>query len=525
MNARAFRTIATRPAVGMAAGTAASRATGLLRTVALAAALGVGTTSDAYNTANTAPNMLFALVAGGVLGSVLVPMLARQEDEQVRTETASVVLGTVTLWASAFALGMAVAAPLIMRGLAAGAGDRPDLERLLALGETWLRWFSPQVALYAISVVATGIMTARGRLVLGATAPVATNLLTIAAAIGFILVSDDSSGGREGSAGVHLLGAGTTVAVGAMALIQLWGARRVVVGLRFTPRLRDPVVSELRGMAGWMLLYVTANQLALAVVVAMASRAAGAVTAYQWAFMLMQLPYAVIAVSVFSAAYPVLARGGVSSTDLTALLVRPAVRAAAFLLPAAVGLWAVAPPLAAVVVGPGESSLVTAGIRGFSLSLVPFSLFQLLTRASYVRSDTRTPALVNLTVNATMLAVDVLVFTLADDAQVLVFGLAMGHASSYVVGCALLVRHLSKAGALRLRGVATAGLRTYVAGSAVMGFVLWALPVDGGTSDRLRSAVVLVLLALVGSGIYIVIAGRELWRSGRSASGTRPGPA
>ena len=56
-----------RASVGMAAGTAVSRGTGLLRTVALAWALGVSTLGDAYNTANTAPNMIFALTAGGAL--------------------------------------------------------------------------------------------------------------------------------------------------------------------------------------------------------------------------------------------------------------------------------------------------------------------------------------------------------------------------------------------------------------------------------------------------------------------------
>jgi putative peptidoglycan lipid II flippase len=56
-----------RATVGMAAGTALSRLTGVGRILALAYALGFSRLADAYNLANTTPNMLYDIVLGGVL--------------------------------------------------------------------------------------------------------------------------------------------------------------------------------------------------------------------------------------------------------------------------------------------------------------------------------------------------------------------------------------------------------------------------------------------------------------------------
>lgn len=170
----------TPAAAGMAAGTTLSRFTGLLRTMALASALGVSVTSDAYNTANTAPTMIFTLVAGGALSAAVVPMLVRAGER--RAEVASVLLGGTLVVGTVASVCVAVAAPTLTAVLTAGARGRSDYGDYAALSASWLRMFAPQVLLYALSVLAVAIMTARRRLVLGAVAPVATNLLTTAVA-------------------------------------------------------------------------------------------------------------------------------------------------------------------------------------------------------------------------------------------------------------------------------------------------------------------------------------------------------
>ncbi|MCU1690504.1 MAG: conserved rane protein of unknown function, partial [Jatrophihabitantaceae bacterium] len=66
----------------MAIASLASRVTGFLRTAAIAAALGVvgNGVADAYNLANMLPNMVYELLIGGVLSSVLIPLLVRAQE-------------------------------------------------------------------------------------------------------------------------------------------------------------------------------------------------------------------------------------------------------------------------------------------------------------------------------------------------------------------------------------------------------------------------------------------------------------
>ena len=62
----------------VAVGTAVSRLTGLLRIVALAWALGQTPVADAFNLANTTPNMLYDIVLGGVLSATFIPVFVDQ---------------------------------------------------------------------------------------------------------------------------------------------------------------------------------------------------------------------------------------------------------------------------------------------------------------------------------------------------------------------------------------------------------------------------------------------------------------
>ena len=64
-----------RRMLAMAGGTAVSRGTGLLRVLVLAWVLGFSPLADAFNLANTIPNMLFDLVLGGVLSATFIPCL------------------------------------------------------------------------------------------------------------------------------------------------------------------------------------------------------------------------------------------------------------------------------------------------------------------------------------------------------------------------------------------------------------------------------------------------------------------
>ena len=65
----------------MAIGTLLSRVTGFLRTFVFVFALGDAGLANAYNNANTIPNAVYDVMIGGVLTSVVVPLLVKAAKE------------------------------------------------------------------------------------------------------------------------------------------------------------------------------------------------------------------------------------------------------------------------------------------------------------------------------------------------------------------------------------------------------------------------------------------------------------
>lgn len=199
----------------------------------------------------------------------------------------------------------------------------------------------------------------------------------------------------------------------------------------------------------WTVLYVAANQVGLAVVLTVAASQPGGASAYQWAFAIMQLPFAVIAVSVLSAVYPQVSRAARTDVARYAALVSGGMRVLLLLLlPAAVLLVVLATPLTQLLLGYGAVDqdgvvLIASAVGVFGLALMPFTVFQLLTRACYARGDTRSPALVNVGVNAVNVfgAVVSLLGAGSSPRRALVI-LAAAYGASYVTGCALLARRL-----------------------------------------------------------------------------------
>ena len=58
-----------------------SRITGFLRQIALVTVLGLGVVNDSYTVSNTLPLIVYELLLGGVLTSVMVPLLVRAQTE------------------------------------------------------------------------------------------------------------------------------------------------------------------------------------------------------------------------------------------------------------------------------------------------------------------------------------------------------------------------------------------------------------------------------------------------------------
>ena len=139
--------------------TAVSRAFGFVRVLVVAAVLGTTFLGNTFQAANSVSNVLFELVAAGALSAVLVPtfvtLLERGDDDEA-DRLASGLLGLALVGLGLLTLVGVIFAPLIARILTVGVANDAIAAQQRALETYLLRWFLPQIVLYAWGAIATG---------------------------------------------------------------------------------------------------------------------------------------------------------------------------------------------------------------------------------------------------------------------------------------------------------------------------------------------------------------------------------
>lgn len=497
-----------RSSMVMAVGTMGSRVTGFLRTVVLAAALGVHELGNAYNVGNTLPNIVYDLLLGGVLAAVVVPSLveAAQQDGDGGESFAQSLLTITVISLALVSVVTVLAAPLVVRAYLAhsAAASRP-------LAVTFARFFLPQLFFYGVGAVLGAILNVRGRFAEPMWTPILNNLVVIGVGILFYLVTSGAAvrSGHLDPTQIRVLGIGTTAGVIVQTVALVPAVRRT--GLRFRLRVahRRRLLEAVR-LSAWMFVYVATNQVLLLVVINLSDAVNGRGTGYStylYAYTLFQLPYAAISVSVITALMPRLAANAVSRrTDAIRADLSYGLRmTGALLVPLAAAVFLLGPSITTLVLGFGRTSLGDARFIGYVLSafavgMVPFSAYQVQVRAFYALRDTRTPAMINLRATAFNIVVDLVAFAVLP-VKWRVTGLAFGFSLSYTVALWLSTAKLMRT----LRGSQGTGVvRTHIrllvataVGSVVL-LVFLAL------SDRLlgggRAAAVLALVAGGGFG-------------------------
>jgi putative peptidoglycan lipid II flippase len=209
----------------MAAGTVVSRLTGFGRSAIIAAALGLGVVADVFNVANVVPNMLYILVGGGVLNSVLVPALVRAiKNDADRGEAYSQRLFSVTVAVLGVSTVLFVlAAPLLMRVVVDDSFLEPDMRPYFDNMVMLARYCLPQIFFYGLYVLIGQMLNARGRFGPMMWSPILNNVVSIAVFALYIVVFGSNATEPLTSAEVILLGGGSTlgIAVQALALVPV----------------------------------------------------------------------------------------------------------------------------------------------------------------------------------------------------------------------------------------------------------------------------------------------------------------
>src|SRR6266571_9262103 len=203
----------------MALGTLASRVTGLVRSVVLVYAIGVKGLGNSYNYANTLPNTVYNLAIGGILTSVIVPLLVsaarRHRDRGESYDQRMFTLVTVAL-AGITLVATLAAAPIASLYDPKATGTEHHLLVIFAY------FFIPQIFFYGVSSLAGAILNARGHFAAPMWTPVVNNIVvTVAAGQDVNKVSTISNGE------ILLLGIGTTLGIVAQTAALVPALRRV----------------------------------------------------------------------------------------------------------------------------------------------------------------------------------------------------------------------------------------------------------------------------------------------------------
>lgn len=502
----------------MAVGTVISRVTGFLRTAVLTAAVGYTGVQDAYNTGNTVPNIIHDLLLGGVLSSVLVPMLvlAARDDEDDGARFLSTIFTIITATLVVVVVVGEFAAPLLMR-LYLNADIHGD-ERDLAV--TLTRFFLPQVLFYALTGLFSAVLTIRGRFGAVGLAPAVNNIVVIGVVAAFFTTSRDAHNqnwSHLSSGQSLLLGLGTTLGVVAMAAALLPALARAGVRLRLRSDVRDPRLREVARLGGWVFVYAVANQVGYVVISYLATGHRGGASVYSNAFQIFSLPYAIVTVSVISAYMPALSAAALENdrAAVTGQVSRALRLSAVLLVPASLGMIALAGPLSTAAFhygGAGGADFATLGrtLAMFAIGLVPFSAYLVLLRVFYARHDSRTPAVINIWANAVNIVADIVLVTVLPADQ-RIPGLAGGFVLSYVVGTVLAVIRLRRPMG-SLDGYRVTRLFVRVGLAAVLGAVVAGLTAHGieaGTGHGTAAAVLASVVAVaLGGGVYFWAARR-----------------
>jgi putative peptidoglycan lipid II flippase len=492
-----------------------SRVLGLARTLVFAQTVGAGCLGTAYVTANQVPNLVYELVLGGALASTMVPVLARSaersaSDPAEKARVAQITSALVT-WSVIILVPMTICVAAAAGPIASALDPvNPSAHcvhaQVVSTTGRMISVFAPQIILYGLSVVLFGLLQAYRRFTGPALGPALSSMVVISSYLAFASLTHGLPLGRLSAGSELLLSVGTTLGVAALVaagLVPAWRLR-----LRIRPVLRFPpgVARRAGGLAIVGVVELVAGDLSSVVAIALANGhgATGAIVIYNYGWQAFSSLHAVLAVSVATSAFPVLAARDGPVFDQTCARSTRAVLLVSWLGTAV--LVAIAIPAAHVLAHQHDQvPQLALGLAMFAPGLAGAGVIANLSRVLL--------ALGQLKVAAAALAGSWLLVTAADAVLVelspprlVVAALGLGNTIGQVlvaIPLVLVVRRIRGRGSVEGAGhAALAGLAAACAGAAAGAGVGLALP----ASHKLVAAGVAVLAAGAAAIAFAVVA-------------------
>jgi putative peptidoglycan lipid II flippase len=511
----------------MAAGTLLSRITGFARAILLAAAIGIGTHADLFNVAQTIPNSLYILVAGGVFNTVLVPQLVRamKNDADHGEAYANRLMTLGALLLAGVSAVLVVLTPLFLRLIVDNSFfTDPRLADERASLITLTQLCMPMIFFYGMFVLAGQILNARQRFGPMMWAPIANNIVSIVTIIWYLLVySDASPSGGYTTSQELLLGLGSIVgiAIQTAVLIPYLHASEFRIRPRFD-LLHTGLAHTLR-LSTWVIGLIVVNQVAFYVVTSRSTSGAGSVgqtpagfTVYNNAFLITQVPHAIITVSLATVTMTAIS-GYAAEHDfdqMRAELNRTMRTVLALLLPIAALLLVIGPAVGTLLFSWGKAAGDTHALGltliAFAPGMLFFSVHYLALRGFYALEDTRTPFFLQCliaVVNVTTAVVSTHVVGPDHLAPALAFSYTLAFGCGATASLTLLSRRLGGLGAGDVRSFLTRTIAAAAFAAGLAAAVVWVLEVAGYSAASRRSSALIVGGALVvGVLTYLMLA-------------------
>lgn len=333
-----------------------SRVMGLVRKLAQSAAVSDSPIASAYDTANTVPNVLFEVAAGGALAGAVIPLISRFLAKKLSadaSQTASALLTWILIISTPIViLVVFFARPIV--ALLLGSGSDPAI---VDVATDLLRIFAIQVPLYGVSVVLTGVLQAHKKFFLPALSPLLSSFVVTAAFLFYATEFGPEIGIDELTrTGTYILGWGTTAGVVLFSLPQIIPVMRLEK-IRFTTHFPPGVARHTLRLAGAGLAALLAQQVAILVIMWTANSLGdgGTYATFNYAFSIFMVPYAVFAVPVATAVFPRISEAtDLNQTELLRRLVSDSTRTVFSMGVLAAGLLFSLAPTAKIVLELGN---------------------------------------------------------------------------------------------------------------------------------------------------------------------------
>lgn len=484
--------------------TSISRITGAGRVIALATALGLTTIANSYNLANTIPNMVYELILGGILTSIIIPIfveyMAKQGEDEAWKVASIIFNGAIIILGLIFLAGTFL--PYYFVRIQTLTVRPEDIQ----LATFFFRFFAIQILFYGLGAVTTALLNTYRRFAAPAIAPIFNNLTVIITIVFFyrFLIQTNQR------AALVALAVGTTAGVIMMFLVQLPSIFKI--GIRYKPSFEfsHPAIKKLLKLSAPLFFYIATNQFHLTVENNLAFPQPGGVSAITYTWIFFQLPFGVFAVSIITALFPNLSEhAALKNWEQYKKDLSLGIRSTLLLIvPSAVLLAILSKPILTFLMeyynmGPKDIALLANVLVFFAMGLVSYAIFMFLLKSFYSLQDTITPTVVNFIGVWILIGTDLLLID-----KLGVSAIAVGRSVFFTfMVVILLVLLRRKIGSIQGRRILISASKTALAGifMGIAAFGFYKLINMYTVANFLGKALDVFVPAIAGIAVFIVV--------------------